>query len=191
MPEDLESFMDMEQDAQDQFIAPSNDDLSSIAALAQEQLDLELQIIMDTAALEAKQKKLDSVRYTQIPNLLERFGMLSFKLTNGAEITVKKELRCGISEANRPAAHKWLEDTGNGGIIKTEVKVPFAKGQEDDAKRLRHILGEYGWSYTNKSDVHHSTLKAFVKRQLEAGVPIPTDLFSIFEQKVAAVTKPK
>jgi hypothetical protein len=43
-------------------------------------------------------------------------------------------------------------------------------------------------SYDRKQAVHSSTLKSFVKGQLEDGVEIPEDVFGVFRKTVAKLT---
>lgn len=191
MAEELSALDSMEQDAQEQFTAPSNEDLSQIAALAQQQLDLEKEIAEVEEHLAEKKRKLGLLSEVDIPNLLEKFGMSMFKLIDGSIVDIKVNLVCGITEANKPAAFAWLAETGNDGIIKNEFKLPFGKGQDAEAQDLKEFLDGAGFSYTNSRNVHHSTLKSFVKKRLEAGEEVPVDLFSVFEKKVATVTPPK
>jgi len=49
---------------------------------------------------------------------------------------------------------------------------------------------ELGYTFEAKQSVHHSTLKAFVKSQMEDGVVFP-DMFSIFIKDVAVIKPPK
>jgi hypothetical protein len=42
-----------------------------------------------------------------------------------------------------------------------------------------------------EEQVHHSTLKSFVKEQLEGALPLPLDLFSVQSFNKAVITLPK
>lgn len=191
MAEGISALDLMEQDAQEQFTAPSNEDLSQIAALANQQLELEKEIANDEEALAEKKRKLGLLSEVDIPNLLQKFGMSMFKLIDGSIVDIKINLVCGITEVNKPAAFAWLAETGNDGLIKNEFKLPFGRGQDEEARDLQVFLESAGFSYTNTRNVHHSTLKAFVKKRLADGLEIPVDLFSVFEKKVAVVVPPK
>lgn len=191
MANELSALDQMEQDAQEQFTAPSNEDLSQIAALANQQLALAKEIAEDEEALAEKKRKHGLLSEVDIPKLLEKFGMTMFKLIDGSIVDIKVNLVCGITEANKSAAFKWLEETGNDGIIKNEFKLPFGKGQDEQAQDLREFLDSAGFSYSNSRSVHQSTLKSFVKKRLAAGEEVPVDLFSVFEKKVAMITPPK
>lgn len=204
---DLSSMM---ADAASQLVkAPSNDDLLKISQLANEQVALETRysentlgkvgkfladngIILSVPELEALLKSakedLAKIREYDLPNALDAVGLSEFKLLDGTLVSVKEDVFASISEENRDAAFKWLEDTDNDGIIKNEFKLPFGKGQDDEAKALQKILDEFGYSYSNSRSVHYQTLKAFVKQRLEAGEPIPLDTFSVYVKKISKIT---
>jgi hypothetical protein len=193
------------QDAieQQQAIRPPSDaDLRSVGDLANKQLKLESRLdeaviadleLMDPsvpeleALLKKKKEELSKVKEYDLPNAVQAFGLSEFKLLDGSLVTIKEDVYAGITEENREDAFEWLEATGNDGIIKNEVKCPFGKGQDAEAKRLADILSTQGYSFTSSRSVHPSTLKAFVRKQLEEGLPIPTDVFSIHVKKIASI----
>lgn len=181
----------MEQAAEDGRHVPTDDELKSIAQLAEEQVFLESKLAQQTAELAATQEQLNKVQQFDLPGALERLGMSQFKLTDGSFITIKEDTYAGITEENKPKAFAWLKSTGNDGIIKNEFKVPFGKGQDEEAAALAKALDTFGCSYTNNRSVHPQTLKAFVKSRLENGEPVPTDIFSIHTKKMATIGYPK
>lgn len=182
----------MAQDAEEQkFKAPSDADIMAVSELANKQLELEAEVIRAEENLKLRKEELARIREVDLPNALESFGLTEIKLTNGSSISIKEEVYCGITEENRDGAYKWLEQTGNDGIIKNEVKCPFGKGQDADAKQLLDLLSERGFSFTNARTIHSQTLKAFVKRQMEDGKSVPEDLFSIHVKKIANIKQPK
>lgn len=191
MDDDLAILDSMEQDAKDQFRTPSNSDLTEISSLANQQLALEKEIADIQETLAEKQRMYGLLSEVDIPRLLAKFGLTMFRLTDGSTVDIKVNLCCGISQANETEAFRWLEVTGNDGIIKNEFKLPFGKDQSQEAEDLKTFLEGAGYSYTNKRGVHHSTLKAFVKKRLAAGLEVPVDLFSVFEKNVAVITPSK
>ncbi len=141
--------------------------------------------------LKRRKEELSSVREFELPNAVEAVGLMEIRLLNGSSVTIKEDVYAGITEENREDAFKWLEETGNSGIIKTEVKCPFGKGQDAEAKQLVDLLGSQGFSFTNSRTVHPQTLRAFIKRQMEDGKPVPTDIFSVHVKKVASIKQAK
>ncbi len=170
---------------------PSNEELDTVGRLANEQLRLE-KLVNDTEALLKLHKEtLAKVQEVDLPKALEAFGLMSVTLLDKSVVTIKEEVYAGITAENREAAFGWLEATDNDGIIKNEVKCQFGKGQDEEAKKLMELLEGQGYSFTGVRNVHPQTLKAFVRKQLEDGLPIPTDVFSIHVKKVSSIKLPK
>ncbi len=122
--------------------------------------------------------------------------MLDFTLLAGRTVTVKKKYYANISEERRARAFAWLRSTGNGDIIKNELSLAFAAGQDAEAKAVRDWLEKEAFSYDEKEAVNANTLKAFVKEQMEAeadadstgaAAPFPKELFGAFVQDVAEI----
>lgn len=114
------------------------------------------------------------IEQEDLPELMQELGLETFRLKTGETIEVKLDVECGISEERRAAAHKWLTENGFSGLIKTEVVVGFGRGEHDAAVEFAEKVGGNA-----VERVHPSTLKSFVKEQMEAGKPIPFDLFGI------------
>lgn len=166
-------------------------ELSRVVALAetlkrqQQELDQLLQ-----AADEAKKALLKTER-EDLPQLMAEVGLTEIKLDDGTIVTIKEDVSCSISEANRPRAMTWLNDHGYGGIIKTEVAVTFGAGEHDNAVGLAQKLAGDGFSADMAEGVHPSTLKAFVRERLAAGQDIPFDVFGIFPFSKAVIKESK
>lgn len=170
--------------------------LELLTKLAHEQIDLEKQVNDDSVALAEKQERLNRLQRVRIPDIMSELGMEEFKLTDGTVISAKGDIKANITEANKPAAFKWLEEHDFDGIIKTNVAVQFGKGEMDDAKKAMDALKEAGFVGSMERSIHPSTLKSFVKEQLEkgsteAGDSIPIETFGIFEFKLAKIKLPK
>jgi hypothetical protein len=181
----------MAQDAAQTRRAPNDEDLKVVSDLANEQLRLENEVEEQGAKLKTLTEQLAKVRELDLPNALEKFGLLSITLLDKSKIVIKEDVYASISAEHHDQAMEWLEVTNNDGIVKNDVKVPFGKGQDAEAKQLVDLLTAQGYSFTNTRNVHPQTLKAFVRRQLEEGLPVPTDIFSIFTKRVASIVLPK
>lgn len=140
------------------------------------ELLLEARKKVDKLESELTTAKADVRRIEQedLPELMQELGLETFRLKTGETIEVKLDVECGISEERRAAAHKWLTDNGFSGLIKTEVVVGFGRGEHDAALEF---AGKVGGTAVER--VHPSTLKSFIKEQMEAGNAIPFDLFGI------------
>jgi hypothetical protein len=97
-----------------------------------------------------------------------------------------------VDTPEREKAFEWLRKNGHGDIIKTRVTVHIARGQDDDAIALSAFLQEGGYDWQAESGVHYSTLKAWLREQIEKHKTTPPlKLFNVFLGRVAELCKPK
>jgi hypothetical protein len=141
--------------------------------------------------LKKAQEHLRDLNARRLPELMQSYGLSEFKTRDGLKVELKVEIECGISEERRPAALKWLEDNGHSGLIKRLINVAFNRDQADQAQALLEELQKTYPAATANQTVHPSTLKAWVKTMLAEGAPLPTDLFGVFERKVAKIHQAK
>lgn len=185
--EEIDYFEDMPQ--------PEETDaatLERLSTLAQNARTLESEIHAAEVALEEQKGKLNKILTERIPSVMDSLGMESFKLQDGAEISVKDDVKCQLSEERKPAAFAWLEERNYDGIIKTIVAVSFGKGEMEKAKQALKLLSEGGFFAELDRSIHASTLKAFVKERLEAAEPdFPLNTFGVFEYRIAKIKPPK
>ena len=80
---------------------------------------------------------------------------------------------------NEEEAFRWLEETGNGSLIKTELKLNFGKGEREICQEAKKLLIDNNLSFNEKEGVNTMTLNAFTREQLEKGVQFP-NCFSIY-----------
>lgn len=166
--------------------------LERLTKLAEEAQTLERVINEMTIALADKQDQLDKILRTEIPDIFTELAIEEYKLKDGSKMTVKDDIKCGISEERKPAAFQWLRENNFDGIIKTNVSVSFGKGEAEMAEKAKEALIEAGFTEAVVDDsVHWQTLKSFVKEQLAEGTAIPLDTFGVFEFRVAKITQPK
>lgn len=85
-----------------------------------------------------------------------------------------------IPDEKRQEALQWFEQQGHGDLVKSVVEIVFGMQEHDERLRLFKLLKDNGFEYWTNESVHHSTLKAFVKRELKAGRVIPHDLLGVF-----------
>ena len=114
------------------------------------------------------------------------------KLEDGSSVKVVDEVDCHISIERRATAHAWLTDNGFGGLIKSALTVEFGRNEHEEAlaaaAKIQDLLGR---GSTFNESVHASTLKAFIKEQMAAGVTIPMEMFGIRPYAKAKLTKGK
>lgn len=184
--------LDFSADASNAAAEQSGSTLERITSLSIQLIDaIKAVEVADLELKKAKelQRKLEE---TDLPELMRELGVTDIKLADGSAVKVVDEVQCSITEANRPKAHKWLEDHGFGGLIKTNVIVAFARDEREEAKTCAAQIKELtGHDAEVAESVHAATLKSFIKEQREKGAELPDILFGIFPYVKAKITPPK
>lgn len=168
----------------------NNPALGEVAMLAERMMSLEDKYDLKAAELKEISTQLEELATKTIPNAMMAIGLEEFKLTSGAKVSCSQFYSASISETNKPAAHKWLKDNGHGSLIKNELELSFGRGEEKLAEKAKAILHKNKLTFLEQAGVHSSTLRAFVKEQIEAGVKIPLDLFGAFVGRKAKIKRP-
>lgn len=148
-------------------------ELKRLTDLAEVRMALAAKINDCEAELKTLKARLTTIDTEDLPELMEEVGMQSFKLSDGTEIGVKKDVKASITAAKAPAAMKWLVDNGYAGLIKSKVLVDCNR---EDAAQLQQQLP---YEISVNDTVHPMTLKSFVVERLEKGDDIPFDLFGV------------
>lgn len=186
MPDGIDYF----DDAPDAALQAEPATLERLTLLATQARELELTVAELSAKLAEEQSKYDKIMRDRIPTIMEELGMMEFKLVDGSVVSWKEDVKCGITEENKPTAFSWLEDNDYDAIIKTRVGADFGKGEMEAARQLLALIEANGVSASLDRSVHNATLKSFVKERLEAGDNIPIATFGIFPFKMAKIKAP-
>ena len=167
--------IDLEQDV----AVPKNEELQEISVLATKQLVAQTKVADLENLLALEKEGLRKIQEEELPESLLALGLKSFILSDGSKLDVKTFYRGNINKDNTEKAHLWLRDNNHADLIKNDVICSFGKGEDHGALQLMDKLSEMKVDYQNKKHVHASTLKAFVKEQVEAGKEIPLDLLGV------------
>jgi hypothetical protein len=148
----------------------------------------------EVAGLEAKLKEAkENKRMLQediIPEAMHEVGQDLLKLPSGRYLSLEHELKVRVPKNAEDEAYSYLEDLGEGGMIKRSVVVEFRQDQEEDAVAALEALRHAGFHQAFVKKSHHwNTLQAWVKAQMEDGKEVPRELFGIYERDVAQVKK--
>jgi len=176
---------DMEKDSGLHKVKDS--DVDQIASLCQQYADLEKDIAKDEQILKDKQERFRKLSFEVIPSALAERNLTSLKLIDGSEINVKPYYSARITQENQDKAFKWLRDNDHGDLIKNEVTVSFGRGEDKGADGLMSNLVKQGLEPSQKTHVHPSSLKGFVREQLENGNDLPFDLLGAYAGQRAVV----
>lgn len=173
----------------------STSTLGDVGVLARLLVDAETAVDKAELALSRAKENARRIREESLPSAMDELGLTSLKLEDGSTITVSPEVYCSITEEKRFDAHAWLEANDFGGLIKTEVLLPFGRDEEERKSLAEMItwLNENEITFSKKESVHAGTLKAWLKEQLRDGDPkkVPLQLFGARPVTVAKVKLPK
>lgn len=178
--------------ADSEFAAPSQEKLASVEQLIAEQLRLEDLL----ERLEAKRKETqglyDGIRDRQLPDALLEAGVTEFKTTAGMKVKVEKLYLASVTKEKAPIFYDWLEEQGHGGIIESNIMIPFGKGGRSTAKTLLESIKDLlnGVEPLLSDSIHWATLRAFAREQIEEGNDLPPEL-SVHLVDRAKITRPK
>lgn len=168
-------------------VEATDGEVRRIAELANKQLDLERGVAELEDQLKAKKEQLRVVQEHDLPDALAEAGVSEIRLADGSRVKAEPFVTAHITKAKAEEAHMWLVDNGFGDIIKREVTAKFGKS-DDNWKIAVEALQARGIKIETKEAVHHSTLKAFAKEQMEQGTDLPVGLFGLysgFKSKIA------
>jgi uncharacterized protein YlaN (UPF0358 family) len=173
--------------------APTQAKLVSVEQLIAEQLRLEDLL----ERLEEKRKETqalyDGIRDRQLPDALLEAGVSEFKTTAGMKVKIEKLYLASVTKPNAPVFYDWLDDQGHGGIIESNITIPFGKGDRALAKTMVEAIRKEFHSVPEPQltdSIHWATLRAFAREQIEEGNDLPPEL-SVHQVDRAKITRPK
>jgi hypothetical protein len=85
-----------------------------------------------------------------------------------------------IPDEKRQDAFQWLEEQGHGDLVKSVINIIFGMQEHEKRLAVMKLLSDNGIEFYNNESVHASTLKAFVKREIQAGHIVPDDLLGVY-----------
>jgi hypothetical protein len=192
MMNDLLSEMESDSgEAPDKLDTLDSSKLDGVSRLAAEAANLEREISNAEQLLKGKKQALHKITDEQLPEALEEMGLQKFTLTDGAEISVKPIYAASIPVDRREEAFQWLRDHEFGDLVKNNVTVTFGRGEDETAKEFVGLCGSQGFVPRQLEKVEPMTLKAWLRERVEAGDPIPLDLFGAFISQRATIKRSK
>lgn len=176
-------------------VAVGDDEIQSIAQLAERQVVIEDWIETQTARLKEAKENLLKLSCEKLPAAMKQAGMLNFTLENGCTIDVKEGVHGSITKANQPWCFNWLRENNNGDLIKNEVKTTFGMGEDEQAKELTEHLTEAEIDFSQKESIHPQTLGAFIRTEV-VNTEVDRDAeweerFGVYRKSVATIERPK
>jgi len=172
------SDINFEKDQEE--VLDRTENIKSLADQVKNLRNLEDQFKVDEELLKNKKRDIEKISGEIIPTLLSEMGLSSLKLADGSAVEVKPYYAANISLKNREAAYNWLRSNGLGDIIKNEITVSFGRNEDNKAAEYANLARGQGFQPTQKLKVEPMTLKALVRERIEAGKPLPTEIFNVF-----------
>jgi hypothetical protein len=178
---------------------PDNQELlDAIEAESQEPVDLTVirqkaiqlrDAYLEKADLEEKVKKVNSkitgIERKDLPDMFAKAKISSVSVDadgNHPPFIAERSTvyTAKIPEEKRMEAFQWFEQAGHGDLVKSIIQIVFGMQEHEERLRVMKLLSDNGIEYWNNESVHHQTLRAFVKRELQAGRILPQDLLGVF-----------
>lgn len=183
--------MDTRHDYSDFSTTPQIGDnaMARLAGLAREQKLAEARVTELQRQLQEAQEELQKIAEKELPDIMQELRMKEFTTEDGIKIQIKESIHTSIPKARQDEAFEWLETHNQGGMIKREFKISFNRDEESWAKKFQADLAKRKKPVASKIErkVEPPTLKAYITRQLEAGVDIPQELFGLHRRKISTV----
>jgi hypothetical protein len=165
--------------------------LDGVSRLANDAANLEQEISDAERLLKQKKDDLRKITDEQLPEILEEMGLQKFTLTDGSEISVSPLYAASIPVDRREDAYQWLRDHGFGDLVKNNVTVSFGVGEDDAAKEFTTLCDLQGYAPNQIEKVEPSTLRGWLRERVEAGDPVPLDLFGAYIAQRAKIKRSK
>jgi hypothetical protein len=176
--------MDLEQMSKN--ITLDTTAMEDIATACNKLLDIQKEVSALEDQLKKKKEQELKLSEQDIPNLMQKAGAASIKLTDGTAVEIKPYYGARIPASRTEEAFNWLRENNFADLIKNNVTLTFGRNEDNMAKSLVDELRQKGHNVKQAEKVEPMTLKAFVREQIEKGKDVPADLFGVY---VATRTK--
>ncbi len=181
-------FAEMAADAVEVKNIPKDEQLSGIQNIVQKQINLETQVAAQEQVLKELKRELLDIQTQELPQAMDAVGLATVTLNTGEKVDIKPFVSASISKANKEEAYTWLRDHGHGDLIKVITKVDTGRDEQAAAKAQKALV-KAGLAPSTEESVHSGTLKVWVREQVEAGEPIPLELFGAYFGQKSTITK--
>jgi hypothetical protein len=132
--------------------------------------------------LSAVNRTIQKITMETLPDLMtaagiDRIGLEAEGNHVGLDIVVRPfyeaSIAAGWPDEKREAAFSALEQFKAGDLIKSQVTAMIPRGEQKKLEKLRAAAEKLGIDLDVKRSVHASTLRAWLREQVEADNPVP------------------
>lgn len=168
--------MDLDKTIAANVPAPQEDRLEALRSAVRVMRDLDLEIKELEERVSDRKGKLLKMKHE---TLVEQFEQLGINILGiepdgnmpGFDAELKPYYKANISAEWPPerqaAAYQWLEKSGFGDMIKTQIVVELGRGERKLAKRVEKGLAKIGVPFSTKLGVPWNTLTSWLKERIE------------------------
>lgn len=184
---DVFSLMEEEVDA-GKFDNINKDGASRLSNLIRHAIQVDKDIENAEQHLKDLKFKKKKITTEDIPALMEEMGMDGIEV-DGHKVKVQPFVHARISDDRKDEAFAFLRSIGEADIIKNDVVVSFSAGQDNMAGAVIDDLRNQGFDPAQKTHIHPSTLKSWVRQRVEAGKDLDFDTFGVFVGNEAKISR--
>lgn len=147
----------------------------------------------------AEAKKIVEGIEREMPEIMEEAEMASFSDLDGNTFTINEKVFVNLLAEDRQRFYQWCEQNNLGGLIKSTIEIPIAKGKVKLACQLMEVLSEglnlgdevVQFQSGRTSKIEPATLSKLARERLTNGEAWPTDMAKISIVKTVKVKEPK
>ncbi len=188
MTDDWEEFSDAQRN--NMVFEGKHPTTAKLADLTRELIDTEADIEAAEAKLKELKEKAKNLSQRAIPDLFAEMelGAGTILSVNNRHVQVVPQVQVSPKKADRQAVCDWLDETGEGGVVKRRIVLHVPLGEEEAAEEFLAKVTEFEGAF--EKDVHPQTLKSLVKAKLASAdeEEIPKELLGLYEYFVTKVT---
>lgn len=155
-----------------QAMTPSSDKLDIITRKMRETRDLKLQIEDLNTTLQAANSRLLTLTQRELPDLMNEVSQSILKLPAEGNhppfvFKLKDFYKANIQNEKEtaPLAYQWLEDHGEGDLIKRTISVSLGKDSQELQDRILDFLDEQGVDPETKYGIPWNTLTSWLRER--------------------------
>jgi predicted nucleic acid-binding Zn-ribbon protein len=163
--------------------------LDTVVALCHQLDRYEAEKVKLEEELQKLNGKIKELSTKAIPDMMLSLNLTELRLTNGHKIAVKPDIMASVSKDRMHAVLAWLHAHNAQAIAKQKLVVDISDLSQEAVQQIHETVTSYGTSASVDASIHPSTLRAFVKEQLEQNTPnFPRELFGVHEGSKAVIT---
>lgn len=166
-------------------------DLGRLNDLTEEMVFNDERLANAEAALEKYKDQRKLLTEELIPEEMRKQGQDLLKLDNGQYIEIFDEIYARVANASDPEdIFTYLEDHGEGGMVKRHVICEFRRDQEPEAKEALAAIKAAGFNHAYVTrKVAWNTYQKWCEDQIDDGVNLPREKIGIFTRTIARIKK--